>query len=65
MSFNGMQQYVSMFLLFISCAVLLTGFTLRQSSCGPWIMLLGICCALLIIAYNILYHIGVFGFAGL
>lgn len=58
MSLDGKEELASLILLFISCGILLCGFSLRKYNSGPWIMLLGIVGALLVIAYNILRHTG-------
>lgn len=56
MSFTEEKDIVSLMLLFLSCALMLVGFSVRSNRVGPWIMLVGICSALAIIAYNILQH---------
>lgn len=43
----------TMLMLTASCALLLVGFSARQSRWGPLLMMLGIVGALLLIAYNI------------
>lgn len=58
MSFNNDYELISLLILILSCGLLLVGFSMRNRSSGPWVMLLGICSALGIIAYNILRHTG-------
>lgn len=58
MSFTHDYEITSLVILILSCALLLAGFSMRNKLLGPWIMLLGICSALGIIAYNILRHTG-------
>lgn len=60
MSFTSDHELISFAILLLSCGLLLAGYNLRSKGCGPWIMLLGICTALAIIAYNILKHTGYF-----
>ncbi|HRM94327.1 MAG: hypothetical protein KBH33_13960 [Alicycliphilus sp.] len=43
----------TMLMLTISCALMLVGFSARESRWGPALMMLGIVGALLLIAYNI------------
>ena len=43
----------TMLLLTASCALMLVGFSARESRWGPALMMLGIVGALLLIAYNI------------
>lgn len=58
MALIGNEELVSLLILFVSCLIMLAGFTLRERDWGPWIMLLGIIGALLVIAYNILRNTG-------
>ncbi len=43
----------SMLLLAASCVLLLVGFSARERRWGPWLMMLGIVGAVLLIAYDI------------
>ena len=43
----------TMLMLTISCALMLVGFSARESRWGPALMMVGIVGALLLIAYNI------------
>ncbi|CAK7022824.1 hypothetical protein CUZ56_00727 [Saezia sanguinis] len=60
MSFTNEHDYISLLLLVLSCALLLFGYSIRSKGVGPWVMLVGICSALAIIAFNILRHTRVF-----
>ncbi|WP_170104810.1 hypothetical protein [Pulveribacter suum] len=46
--------HTTMLMLTASCALMLVGFSVRQSRWGPLLMMVGIVGALLLIAYNIL-----------
>lgn len=45
--------HTTMLMLGASCALMLVGFSVRESRWGPALMMLGIVGALLLIAYNI------------
>lgn len=49
-------EMTSMGILFIGCILMLFGFSCRKNGWAPWVMLLGVCISLGIIAFNILKH---------
>ena len=49
-------EFASMVILFIGCVLMLFGFSCRRMGWAPWVMLLGVCISLGIIAVNILKH---------
>lgn len=50
------HELASMLILFLGCFVVTVGGAFRKRAWSPWVMLLGICIVLAIIAFNILRH---------